>query len=93
MTRVGLVMGFGLICESDSMEVIEIIKVADVKFHTYAWSINGIRNLLTRDWRVDITHELREGIQVADFLAKMGAKNGHPCSALEEPSGSFFIIF
>lgn len=41
--------------------------------------------LIGQDWQVEIRHALREAKQVADFLAKQGAKGSHSRLLLDAP--------
>lgn len=45
-----------VVCESDSLEAIDLIKKADLKFHSYASIISHIRLLLNQDCQVNLVH-------------------------------------
>lgn len=56
-------------CESDSLEVINVLHDLDRRhFHKHASILNDINNLVERQWNVKFDH-----IFSADFLAKYGA--------------------
>lgn len=62
-----------LICYTNSLNVITLIREQLPPFHKYAVIVQDIHDLLQRNWEVVIRHTLREGNQCADFMAKMGA--------------------
>ena len=61
-----------LVCYSDSLHCINLIKGPPMKFHTYVVLIQDIKELIGQI-NVTICHTLREGNQCADFLVKLGA--------------------
>ena len=62
------------ICESDSQVAIKLVKEPLNSFHLYASIILRIKDILMRDWEVEIHHIFREGNMLADLLAKKGAQ-------------------
>ncbi|KAJ1397942.1 Reverse transcriptase-like [Sesbania bispinosa] len=67
------------------MYSIHLIKNEDLSYHRDAPEIAEIRDLLARDWRVDLRHTLREGNACADLLAKRGARDTTSFRLLSRP--------
>ena len=63
-----------LVCYSDSMRCINLIKGPAMKFHNYVVLIQDIKELFVHV-NVTICHILREGNQCANFLAKLKASS------------------
>ncbi|CAJ2646060.1 unnamed protein product [Trifolium pratense] len=63
-----------LVCYSDSLHCINLIKGPQVKFHMHAVLIQDIKDLISQS-NVSLCHTLREGNQCADFFAKLGASS------------------
>ncbi|KAK2454619.1 hypothetical protein QL285_002162 [Trifolium repens] len=63
-----------LVCYSDSLHCISLIKGPTMNYHVYAMLIQDIRELLSQI-NTTICHTLREGNNCADFLAKLGASS------------------
>jgi hypothetical protein len=61
-----------LVCYSDSLHFVNLIKGPQIKFHIYAVLIQDIKELFSQT-NVYLYHTLREGNQCADFFAKLGA--------------------
>ncbi|KAJ1408150.1 Ribonuclease H domain [Sesbania bispinosa] len=61
-----------VLCLSDFLLAVELIRKGVDRFHHYAAIICEVRALLDRGWNVEVVHTLREGNQAADFLAKKG---------------------
>ncbi|MCH96917.1 S-like ribonuclease, partial [Trifolium medium] len=59
-----------LICYSDSLHCINLIKGLQVKYRIQAVLIQDIKDLISQI-NVSIYHTLREGNQCADFFAKL----------------------
>ncbi|KAJ1375369.1 Ribonuclease H domain [Sesbania bispinosa] len=74
-----------LICYTDSMYSIHLIKNEDISYHRDAPEIAEIRDLLAHDWRVDLRHTLREGNVCADLLVKRGARDTTSFRLLPDP--------
>lgn len=63
-----------LVCYSDSLLCINLLKGNTMRFHVYAVLIQDVKDLI-KEFIVTICHTLREGNQCADFLAKLGASS------------------
>ncbi|XP_045797645.1 uncharacterized protein LOC123891799 [Trifolium pratense] len=74
-----------VICLSDSLQTVTLVKNGTSPHHKFANEVFSIRQLLDRDWNVVINHTLREGNACADMLAKMGANTISPLVKLVEP--------
>ncbi|XP_045798089.1 uncharacterized protein LOC123892343 [Trifolium pratense] len=72
-------------CYSDSATAIKLITEPVDKWHHYAAIILTIKDIIARDWRVRISHTLREGNACADYLAKLGARNNEVLSIIASP--------
>nr|KYP74203.1 Putative ribonuclease H protein At1g65750 family [Cajanus cajan] len=76
-------------CETDSLEAFRLVSMAHVpKFHNFGVVIQQIRELLRRDWRVALSHILRQGNACADILAKMGGSLDRPFVVFGSPPHS-----
>ncbi|PNX95949.1 ribonuclease H [Trifolium pratense] len=62
-----------IICYSDSLNVVKLVTAPITPMHLYAAILQEVKNLMNRNWTVQLRHTLREGNQSADFLAKMGS--------------------
>lgn len=74
-----------VICESDSQEALNLIHSADVRMHCYGVVISDIKVLINLQWNVELLHELREGIQVVDFMAKLGSSGNIAWKGMTDP--------
>lgn len=74
-----------LICYSDSMNGISLLRDPLPLFHKYAVLVQEIRICLQMDWTAVIRHTLREGNQCPDFMAKLGASNDDEYVIHEDP--------
>ncbi|MCI54252.1 replication protein A1-like protein, partial [Trifolium medium] len=63
-----------LVCYSDSLHCINIIKGPQSKYHVHAVLIQDIKELISQS-NVTLQHTLKEGNQCADFLAILGASS------------------
>ncbi|GAU37585.1 hypothetical protein TSUD_395580 [Trifolium subterraneum] len=63
-----------LVCYSDSLHCVNLIKGPQVKYHIHAVLIQDIKDRLSQI-SVSLHHTLREGNQCADFFAKLGASS------------------
>ncbi|GAU12290.1 hypothetical protein TSUD_141980 [Trifolium subterraneum] len=63
-----------LICYSDSLLCINLIKGPIVNYHVYVVLIQDIKEFISQS-NVTLCHTFREGNQCADFLAKLGASS------------------
>jgi len=59
-----------LVCYSDSLHCINLLKGPNLSFHVYAVLIQNVKDLLEQN-NVNFYHTLREGNQCADFMAKL----------------------
>ncbi|CAN1751119.1 Putative ribonuclease H protein At1g65750 [Linum perenne] len=58
--------------QTDSQSAARLILAEDPPTHQHASEVLAIRELLHRNWQVEIHHIFREGNGAADFLANMG---------------------
>ncbi|CAN1824420.1 Putative ribonuclease H protein At1g65750 [Linum perenne] len=58
--------------QTDSQSAASLILAEDPPLHQHASEVIAIRELLQRNWQVEIHHIFREGNGAADFLANMG---------------------
>jgi ribonuclease HI len=63
-----------LICYSDSLHCVNLIKGPQIRYHIHAVLIQNIKKLLSHT-NISLYHTLREGNQCADFFAKLGASS------------------
>ncbi|GAU50615.1 hypothetical protein TSUD_290700 [Trifolium subterraneum] len=63
-----------LVCYSDSLHCVNLIKGPFVKYHIHAVLIQDIKELLFQS-NIYLYDTLREGNQCADFFAKLGASS------------------
>ncbi|MCI37547.1 replication protein A1-like protein, partial [Trifolium medium] len=63
-----------LVCYSDSLLCINLIKGPIVKYHVYVVLIQDIKELISQS-NVTLCHTLREGNHCVDFLAKLGTSS------------------
>lgn len=63
-----------LVCHTDSLMVFRLLAQPVGYAHTYATIIEVVlvREKLQMEWEVALQHNLREGNECADFMAKMG---------------------
>ncbi|GAU27562.1 hypothetical protein TSUD_29940 [Trifolium subterraneum] len=64
-----------VLCCSDSLLSINLIKGGVTAHHRFANEILCIQKLLANDWEVTLSHTLCEGNACADVLAKLGASS------------------
>ncbi|KAK2405415.1 hypothetical protein QL285_054655 [Trifolium repens] len=72
-------------CYSDSKTAISLITEPVDEWHHYAAIIHNIKDIITRDWQVIVSHTLREGNVCADYLAKYGAHNNEAFTTITNP--------
>ncbi|CAN1181985.1 Putative ribonuclease H protein At1g65750 [Linum perenne] len=58
--------------QTDSQSAARLILAEDPPLHQHASEVLAIRELLHRNWQVEIQHIFREGNGATDFLANMG---------------------
>ncbi|MCI24164.1 replication protein A1-like protein, partial [Trifolium medium] len=63
-----------LVCYSDSLDCVNLIKDLHVKYHIHVVLIQDIKELLSQT-NVSFYHTLREENQCADFFAKLGVSS------------------
>lgn len=63
-----------LVCYSDSLHCVKLIKDPQVRYHIHDVLIQDIKELLSQT-NVSLYHTLREGNQCVDFYAKLGASS------------------
>jgi hypothetical protein len=63
-----------LVCYSDSLHCVNLIKSPQIKCHIYAVLIQDIKKLLSQT-NVSLYHTLRDKNQCAYFFAKLGASS------------------
>lgn len=80
-----------LVCYSDSAMVLELVGGQVNTTHRYATWICGVREMLRRDWQVELRHTLREGNHVADVLAKLGAQQRERIYRLRSPPAELAV--
>lgn len=64
-----------VVCESDSMLALDLVKKGVDMFHPHATMLTNINKVISREWNVALIHTLREGNSCADWLAKIGASS------------------
>lgn len=79
-------------CQSDSMDAVNLVMSVPPTRHLYVSLIWDIKDLLARDWLVDIHHILREGNACADFLAKHGAGQDQEFVSIDQPSPDLGLL-
>jgi ribonuclease HI len=72
-------------CLSDSLQAVNLIRSGVSPHHRFANEILSIRQLITRDWEVVLSHTLQEGNSCVDVLAKMGAIANTPLVKTSTP--------
>jgi len=65
-----------LVCCSDSLHCINLIKGPFLEFHMYGVLIQDIKELIEQSF-VTVHHTLREGNQYADYMAKLEASSNN----------------
>jgi len=76
-----------IVCYSNSMHYVNLIKSHSRKFHVYAVLIQDIKDLLELT-NVTVCHTLRKGNQCADFMAKLEATSDVDLSLHHSPPES-----
>ncbi|CAJ2654824.1 unnamed protein product [Trifolium pratense] len=77
-----------IICFSDSLQGVSLIRDGVSAHHRFANEIFSIRQFLSRDWEVVVEHTLQEGNACADVSAKMGALADSPLMKITSPPSS-----
>ncbi|MCI26345.1 replication protein A1-like protein, partial [Trifolium medium] len=73
-----------LVCYSDSLHCIYLIKGPQVKYHIHAVLIQDIKELISQ-YNVSLYHTLKEGNQCANFFAKLGTSSDVDFSRHDSP--------
>ncbi|CAJ2673969.1 uncharacterized protein LOC123892375 [Trifolium pratense] len=74
-----------IICFSDSLRAVNLIREGVSAHHRFANEIFSIRQLVDKDWDVVVEHTLREDNACADVLAKMSALSNLPLVKITSP--------
>ena len=61
-----------MVLESDSSNALSLIQKDSTERHPFASVIKRVRELLRRDYMVQISHIFREANRAVDFLANIG---------------------
>jgi len=61
-----------LVCYSDSLHDINLLKGPTLKFHVYAVLIQDVKDLIEQN-NIIVFHTLRDGNHCADFMINLGA--------------------
>jgi len=80
-----------VMCFSDSLHVVQLVKEGTSQFHHYANELEIIQDFMKKDWTISLHHTFREGNACADVLAKLGATNVDPLIVLQEPPYSLSL--
>ncbi|KAJ1378553.1 Ribonuclease H-like superfamily [Sesbania bispinosa] len=70
---------------SDSTDAIRLILEDNITYHQYASTVMNIRDLIAKDWIINLKHILRENNNSADYLAKKGAHQYEALILLDIP--------
>jgi hypothetical protein len=62
------------------------------EWHHFASILHNIKDLLARDWRVTVTHTLREGNACANYLVKFRARNTEVFSMITTPPDGLNLL-
>ena len=65
-----------ILCVSDSLHDINLMKHPSQEYHRYATIVENIRDFVKEDWSVQFVHSLREGNRCANYPAKLGPNSG-----------------
>ena len=76
-----------LICETNSIAMIELIKGPINVYHLYAGLIVRISELLARDWEISLNHVYRESNMCVDWPTKFRASCNEQLVLWESPHG------
>ncbi|GAU28886.1 hypothetical protein TSUD_293380 [Trifolium subterraneum] len=80
-----------LVCYSDSLHCINLIKGPSIKYHVYVVLIQDIKELMSQS-NITLCHTLREGNNCANFLAKLGASSDSDLTIHASPPEGFVDI-
>lgn len=74
-----------ILCVSDSLHDINLMKHPSQEYHRYATIVENIRDFVKEDWSVQFVHSLREGNRCANYPAKLGPNSGTCISGVDSP--------
>jgi hypothetical protein len=80
-----------LVCYSDSLHCINLIKGPTMNYHVYALLIEDIKELFSQS-NTTLYHTLREGNNCVDFLAKFEASSDFDLTIHASPPKDLFDI-
>ncbi|PNX56890.1 replication A1-like protein, partial [Trifolium pratense] len=80
-----------LVCYSDYLHCINLLKGPNIKYHVYAVLIQDIKELISQR-NITLCHTLREENNCADFLTKLGASLDSDLTIHVSPPKDFFDI-
>jgi hypothetical protein len=80
-----------LVCYSDSLHCINLIKGPTMNYHVYALLIEDIKELFSQS-NTTLYHTLREGNNCVDFLAKFEASSDFDLTIHASPLEGLFDI-
>ncbi|XP_057432515.1 uncharacterized protein LOC130725286 [Lotus japonicus] len=81
-----------VLCSSDSLLAVSLIRNPPSSFHVHAVIIACIRAMLSRPWMVRLEHTLREGNACVDYMAKAGALQDHRFALVQEPPPDLVLL-
>lgn len=77
-----------IVCYSDSLHPLTLIKEDYCLHHIYVAIIFNIKGIVSRDWNIRLVHTLCKGNAFTDLLARFGASSDSSWSVLEHPPPS-----
>ncbi|CAI0550119.1 unnamed protein product [Linum tenue] len=79
----------------DSSTAIRMITIGEEQQQRYYTIIRQLRDLINRNWEVQVSHTFREGNKTADFLANKGHSVSIGCHfvGISDPGLSFWILY
>ncbi|XP_057453140.1 uncharacterized protein LOC130745004 [Lotus japonicus] len=79
-------------CHSNSLDVVSLVNSVPSSRRSYAALIWDIKDLLDREWRVEVYHTLREGNACANFLAKFGVGQDSQLVSIDSPLNGMSLL-
>jgi ribonuclease HI len=79
-------------CYFDSETAIKLIAEPINNWHHYAAIILTIKDIIARDWRVGISHTLREGNACTYYLVKLEARHNEVFSIIVSPPAGINLL-
>ena len=80
-----------VILETDSTCVYHLVMYGVPETHTYSSLVYAVRNLIRKDWNVEINHSFREANRYANSLAKYGHRIPIGISFFDRAPTSIFL--